>query len=171
MKAHNLILPTLFCVLSALTTALHAQNRAPAEQPPAASSSMTGKKYTVAEDLGMFHFFSAAVGPSCLIEAFSTSDSQFDAKHIHVFLVESKGGMEERTIIDELMFDRNTDDSFSYVPVFDRRSNSKKEYFARYAIDSAGQITLKEIYEFDPDSRKIIAKQPVPGMTVDLDEL
>ncbi|MDR2389926.1 MAG: hypothetical protein LBD89_09130 [Tannerellaceae bacterium] len=135
------------------------------------NQAMTGKKYTVAEDLGMFHFFSAIVGPSHLLEAFSTSDTQFDAKHIRVFLVESKGGMEERTIIEELQFDRNTEDSFSFVPIFDGRSNTKKEYFARYAMDNTGQILLKELYEFDPDTQRIIAKPPIPGMVVQLDEL
>jgi hypothetical protein len=135
------------------------------------SSPMIGKKYTTAEDLGMYHFFSAVVDKSFLIEAFSTAPTRFDARHIHVFLVQSKGAMEERTIVDELLFDRETDDSFSYIPIYDRRSNSKKEYFARYFIDNKGEITLKEIYEFDPDSRKIIAKQPIPGMQVDLDEL
>jgi hypothetical protein len=134
-------------------------------------SSMIGKKYTAAEDLGMFHFFSAIVSPAHLIESFSISDTQFDAKHIRVFLVESEGGLDERTIIDELIFDRNTDDAFSYVPIYDRRSDTKKEYFARYSINNTGQILLKEIYEFDPDNKKIIAKQPIPGMVVQLDEL
>jgi hypothetical protein len=130
---------------------------------------MIGKKYTVAEDLGMFHFFSAVVGKSYLLESFSTSGTQFDAKHIRVFLVESKGGMEERTIVDELIFDRETDDSFSYIPIYDQRSDSKKEYFARYAIDN-GTIILKEIYEFDSDSKKIVTRQPIPGMRVELDD-
>jgi hypothetical protein len=131
--------------------------------------SMIGKKYTVAEDLGMFHFFSAVVGNSYLLESFSTSNTQFDAKHIRVFLVQSKGNMEERTIIDELALDRDTDDSFSYIPIYDRRSDTKKEYFARFAINN-GAIVLKEIYEFDPDSKKIIGKQPIPGMRVELDD-
>jgi hypothetical protein len=169
MNAHDLLSFTLFCAMSLSAVALRSQNREPEQQTPV--SAMIGKKYTTAEDLGMFHFFSAVVDPSYLIESFSTSDTQYDAKHIHVFLVESKGGLEERTIIDELAFDRNTDDSFSYVPIYDRRSNSKKEYFARYSIDATGRITLKEIYEFDSDRKKIIAKQPIPGMTVDLDEL
>jgi hypothetical protein len=167
MNASHVFFSALLTVLPA-TNAL-AQNQAP-EQPPQVST-MIGKKYTAAEDLGMFHFFSAVVAPSYLIESFSTADTQFDAKHIHVFLVELKGGKEERTIIDELLFDRNTEDSFSYVPIYDRRSNTKKEYFARYFMDSTGRIVLKEIYEFEPDRKKIIAKQPIPGMVVDLDEL
>jgi hypothetical protein len=130
---------------------------------------MIGVKYTVAEDLGMYHFFSAIVSESYLIEAFSRSATQFDARHIHVFLVESKGGLEERTIVDELIFDRTTDDSFSYIPIYDRRSDSKKEYFARYAF-SGGGIVLKEIYEFEPDEKKIITRQPIPGMRVELDD-
>jgi hypothetical protein len=154
MKAHHVICLALFSVMSAT-----AQEE----------ESMIGKKYTVAEDLGMFHFFSAVVGNSYLLESFSTSDSKFDAKHIRVFLVESKGGMEERTIVDELLIDRDTDDSFSYVPIYDRRSDSKREYFARFAFDN-GLIILKELYEFDPDSKKIITRQPIPGMQVELDE-
>jgi hypothetical protein len=130
---------------------------------------MIGTKYTVAEDLGMYHFFSVIVGKSYLLEAFSTSATQFDAQHIYVFLVESKGGLEERTIVDELIFDRDTDDSFSYIPIYDRRSDSKREYFARYAF-AGDSIVLKEIYEFDQDSKKIMTRQPIPGMKVELDD-
>jgi hypothetical protein len=170
MKAHDVIYLLLFSALLMHATTICSQNQEP-EQAPLASS-MIGKQYTVAEDLGMYHFFSAVVGNSYLLEAFSTSDTQFDARHVRVFLVELKKGTEERTIIDELMFDRTTDDSFSYIPIYDRRSDTKKEYFARYAIDHAGNFTLKEIYEFDPDSKKIIAKQPIPGMqVVEIDEL
>jgi hypothetical protein len=170
MKAHDVIYLLLFSVLLMSATTTHSQNQEPEQAP--LGSSMIGKKYTVAEDLGMYHFFSAVVGNSYFLESFSTSDTQFDARHIHVFLVELKSGMEERTIIDELIFDRNTDDSFSYIPIYDKRSNTKKEYFARYAIDNTGSFTLKEIYEFDPDSKKIIAKQPIPGMqVVEIDEL
>ncbi|MDR2809656.1 MAG: hypothetical protein LBB84_03750 [Tannerellaceae bacterium] len=169
MKAHDVIYVTLFSAMTLSTATVYAQEQE--AEPVPQVSSMIGKKYTVAEDLGMFHFFSAIVSSSHLIESFSTSGAQFDAKHIHVFLVESKGGLEERTIIDELIFDRNTDDSFSYVPIYDRRSNSKKEYFARYSIGNTGEIVLKEIYEFEPDTKKIIAKPPIPGMVVQLDEL
>jgi hypothetical protein len=130
---------------------------------------MIGVKYTVAGDLGMYDFFSAIVSDSYLLEGFSESDMQFDAGHIHVFLVKSRGGLEERTIVDELMFDRTTDDAFSYIPIYDRRSDSKKEYFARYSI-AGGNIVLKEIYEFDPDRKKIMTRQPIPGMRVELDD-
>ena len=169
MKAHDLLYVIPFSLMILPATAARAQNQESQQQ--AQLPSMLGKKYTAAEDLGMFDFFSAIVSPSHLIVSFTTSETQFDAKHIRVFLVESKGVMEERTIIDELIIDRTTDDAFSYVPIYDRRSDTKKEYFARYFIDGAGQITLKEIYEFDPDNKKIIAKLPVPGMVVQLDEL
>ncbi|MDR1555862.1 MAG: hypothetical protein LBS88_02360 [Tannerellaceae bacterium] len=130
---------------------------------------MIGKKYTGAEDLGMYHFFSAIVGKSYLLEAFSTSGEEFDAKHIHVFLVESKGDMEERTIVDELLFDRNTSDSFSYVPIYDKLSNSKKEYFARFASENS-RLVLKEIYECDIERKKIITRPPLPGMQIELED-
>ncbi|MDR1344701.1 MAG: hypothetical protein LBJ39_05040, partial [Tannerellaceae bacterium] len=118
MKTHDVIYLALFIAMAVSTTTLYAQNQE--TEQPAQESSMIGKKYTVAEDLGMYDFFSAIVANSYLIEAFSTSSTQYDAKHIHVFLVESKGALEERTIVDELMFDRNTDDSFSYIPIYDR---------------------------------------------------
>lgn len=170
MKAHDVVYFFLSAMALMPATTAYSQNQETEQAAPV--SSMIGKKYTVPEDLGMYHFFSAVVGNSYLLESFSTSGSQFDARHIHVFLVELKKGMEERTIIDELMFDRNTDDSFSYIPIYDRQSNSRKEYFARYSIDNTGNFTLKEIYEFDPDSKKIRGKQPIPGMqVVEIDEL
>lgn len=160
MKARDVIYLILAGVISMHATTLCSQNREPA---------MIGKKYTVAEDLGMYHFFSAVVGKSYLLEAFSTSSEAYDAKHIRVFLVESKGDLEERTIVDELIFDRNTSDSFSYVPIYDRLSNSKKEYFARFALENNRPV-LKEIYECDVERKKIVARQPLPGMRIELED-
>lgn len=153
MKAYHVICLTL---LIAATAA--------AQEKP-----MVGKKYTSADDLGMYNYFAAVVADSYLLEAFSTSATKFDARNIHVFLVAIKNGTEERTIVDELVFDRNTGDTFSYVPIYDQRSDTKREYFARFAVNGR-QITLKEIYEFDPDSKTIISKQPIPGMRVEIDE-
>lgn len=168
MKAHDVIYLLLFSVISMHPTNLCSQNQ---ESKPSRQqeSEMIGKKYTVAEDLGMSHFFSAIVGKSYLMEAFSTSGEVYDAKHIHVFLVESKGDMEERTIVDELIFDRNTSDSFSYVPIYDRLSNSKKEYFARFALEN-NRLVLKEIYECDIERKKIVTRQPLPGMQIELED-
>jgi hypothetical protein len=151
-------------VISLPATTLYAQ-----EEELVQETSMIGTKYTEAEDLGMFHFFSAAVGKSFLLEAFSSSETLFDARHIRVFLVESEGDREERTIVDELMFDRTTHDSFSYIPVYDRRSNSTREYFARY-VEERDTLILKEIYECDIEQRKILSRQPIPGMRIVLDE-
>jgi hypothetical protein len=170
MKAHPVVCLILFSVMAMPATVARAQEREAGEDP--ASSSLIGKKYTTADHLGMYDFFSAAVGRSHLIEAFTTAPYQFDAKHIHILLVELKEGMQgERTIVDELLFDRETGDSFSYIPIYDRRSDTKKEHLARYFIDNKGEVTLKELYEFDPDTKKIITKPPIPGMEVNLDEL
>ncbi|MDR1499976.1 MAG: hypothetical protein LBI58_03245 [Tannerellaceae bacterium] len=166
MKTTKLILLSILTLTASAATHISAQNAAP--QAPVFQS-LKGKKYNVAEDLSMHHFFSAVVARDYLIEAFSTSPTQYDARHIRVFLVRSEGALGERTVVDELEIDRATDDSFSYIPVYDRRSDSKKEYFARYSIDG-GEIRLKELYEFDPDSKTIITRQPVPGMRVELDD-
>jgi hypothetical protein len=168
MKAHDVIYLLLLSVISMHATTLCSQNQE-SEPSRQKESAMIGKKYTVAEDLGMYHFFSAIVGKSYLLEAFSTSSEAYDAKHIHVFLVESKGDLEERTIVDELIFDRNTSDSFSYVPIYDRLSNSKKEYFARFALEN-NRLVLKEIYECDLERKKIFTRQPVPGMQIELED-
>jgi hypothetical protein len=168
MKAHDVIYLVLFGVISMHATTLCSQNQQ-SEPSPQKESVMIGKKYIGAEDLGMHHFFSAIVGKSYLLEAFSTSGKEFDAKHIHVFLVETKGDMEERTIVDELIFDRNTSDSFSYVPIYDRLSNSKKEYFARFASEN-NLFVLKEIYECDIERKKILTRQPAPGMQIELED-
>ena len=136
----------------------------------AVKNDMIGKKFNLnsaEKELGMFYFCGSGIledGKSSNYElyAFSKSNTNFQSKNLRIFLLKTEN-YEDYIIVDELLFDKNTTDTFGCESVYNKNKGSGDTMFVRYKRVKNNPV-LVNVYECK--SGKIITKTPPENLKI-----